>query len=202
MSLINKLKNLLQCDLNEAVFHKLLEKNYSQMYRLAFAWTHNRHLSEDLVQEMMLKALEKRDQLDELTNLEPWLCKILHHLYIDKMRDEQKWQWTDDSQLESFSSPFSNNSQDLFAEQQLNQLQIAMSELNEKHRTIIALIDLQELSYQQAAQVLNLPEGTIMSRLSRARKQLKTNLEQNKNPNKNSKTSAQPGLVVSLRRAK
>lgn len=192
MLIFNKLKNLVQCDSGKALFHKRLEGHYSRLYRLAYAWTHNAHLSEDLVQDLMLKAMEKRKQLDDLDNLEPWLCKILHNLYIDKLRDDQKWQWVDSVELHEFPSLEFSGEQHCIENQQHHQLQIALEKLSVEHRTVITLIDLQELSYQQTAQILNIPEGTVMSRLSRARSHLKQHLTK-----KHNKSS--PGELIALK---
>lgn len=181
MPMIKKIKTLLGCDTSETLFHQLLEAQHLSLYQLAFAWTHNHHLSQDLVQEMMLKAIEKRKQLDDVAHLKPWLCKILHNLYMDTLRYEKKWNWADDQEIDQqIDSHYQNISSEAqyINNQQLNQLQIAMTKLSSEHRTIISLIDLQDLSYQQAAEVLDLPHGTVMSRLSRARKHLKQLIEQ------------------------
>lgn len=174
MTIFKKIKSFLNCDSEKAVLNHLLEESYPKLYRLAFAWTHQQHLSEDLVQEMMVKALENIEKLDDLSNLEPWLCKILHNLYIDRLRDNNKWQWSDSSLLDEQESGSISIEQQAIKEQSLSNMQLAMSQLTVEHRTVISLVDLQGLSYQQTASILDIPQGTVMSRLARARQALKS----------------------------
>lgn len=165
-------------------FNSLLGQYYSRLYQLAFAWTHQASLSEDLVQETLLKAIEHKHQLKDLDQLLPWLCKILHNLYLDKMRYQQRWQWTDEQAIDNQYAQASTEDT-YIADEAVDALEKAMMQLNDSQRQIISLIDLQELSYQQTADILAIPVGTVMSRLSRARKELAKQLNLDNTSHKN-----------------
>ncbi|AHF00856.1 RNA polymerase subunit sigma-24 [Thiomicrospira aerophila AL3] len=164
-------------------FNSLLSQQTIRLYQLAYAWTHQPSLSEDLVQETLLKAIEHKDQLKELDQLLPWLCKILHNLYIDKLRYQQQWQSVTEEAID-FHYHHPSSEDEYLADEAIDSLEQAMIKLTASQRQIITLIDLQELSYQQTAEILDIPMGTVMSRLSRARKELERQLMTNKPANK------------------
>lgn len=157
-------------------FNDLLHSNYADLYRLAYSWAQQKHLAQDLVQETMLKAIEKHYQLKQLDQMTPWLCKIMHNLYIDKLRYDHKWLFVEETEIDNqLSTP---SSEDSFIEEQTHsRIHQAIGQLSADQREIITLIDLQSLSYQQTSEILDVPIGTIMSRLSRARNQLKVLLK-------------------------
>lgn len=165
-------------------FNASLSQHYTRLYQLAYAWTHQTSLSEDLVQETLLKAIEHQHQLNELDQLLPWLCKILHNLYIDKMRYQQQWQWMEEDAID-FQYTQASCEDDYMNHEAITALEGAMARLTDSQRQIITLIDLQELSYQQTAEILDIPVGTVMSRLSRARKELEKQLMPGKPMHKN-----------------
>ncbi|BBP44423.1 RNA polymerase sigma factor [Thiosulfativibrio zosterae] len=149
---------------------------YAKLYRLALAWSQQQSLAQDLVQEAMLKAIEKQHQLQNLQDLEPWLCKILHNLYIDRLRYNQQWQFTDTEDIDHFD--FAKSCEDNCITQQTEfTVHQAIGCLPFEQREVVTLVDLQGFSYQETASVLEVPVGTVMSRLSRARSKLKSLLE-------------------------
>nr|WP_173292139.1 RNA polymerase sigma factor [Thiosulfativibrio zosterae] len=160
----------------ESHFNQLLEMQYAKLYRLALAWSQQQSLAQDLVQEAMLKAIEKQHQLQNLQDLEPWLCKILHNLYIDRLRYNQQWQFTDTEDIDHFD--FAKSCEDNCITQQTEfTVHQAIGCLPFEQREVVTLVDLQGFSYQETASVLEVPVGTVMSRLSRARSKLKSLLE-------------------------
>lgn len=147
-----------------------------KLYRLAFAWCHDAHLAEDLVQETLSKAISKSSSLKEPRALQCWLMSILNNCWRDHLRARKPHDDIDDWS-ESLTS-LSPGPDDLFAEQQLAaQVRQAIGTLPLGQRQVITLVDIEECSYAEVAAILGVPAGTVMSRLSRARATLKESLQ-------------------------
>lgn len=176
MKVIKTIKRWVNPNHQSQQFNVRLHSNYTNLYRLAYSWAQQKPLAQDLVQETMLKAIEKNYQLKQLDEMTPWLCKIMHNLYIDKLRYDQKWLFVEETEIDNqIASP---SSEDSFIEEQTHfNIHQAIGQLNTGQREIITLVDLQGLSYQQTSEILEIPVGTVMSRLSRARNQLKVLLK-------------------------
>lgn len=146
-----------------------------RLYRLAWSWSHDRHLADDLVQETMTRALSRLDSLREESRLGVWLTRIMANLYRDQFRRKRE---ETGQEIEAISEETPEDA----ADRSLLVLRTreAISALNEDHRQIITLVDLSGFSYADTAQILDVPVGTVMSRLSRARKRLREELEKNR----------------------
>lgn len=144
-----------------------------RLYRVALAWCGDAMLADDLVQDTLTIGLRNRDQLRDETRLFAWLYGILNHTWHRHLR-RRRPQTTLDEQLESEASgPMACcQEQELVA-----RVRRAVASLPTEQRQVIALIDLDELSYAQVAHALDIPIGTVMSRLHRARKNLLTRFE-------------------------
>lgn len=179
MKVIKTIKRWVKPTPQTSLFNEQLHNNYTNLYRLAYSWAQQKPLAQDLVQETMLKAIEKHYQLKQLDEMTPWLCKIMHNLYMDKLRYDHKWLFVEEAEIDSqLSSP---SSEEAFIEEQTHsKIHQAIGQLNAGQREIITLVDLQGLSYQQTSEILDVPVGTVMSRLSRARNQLKELLKEDK----------------------
>ena len=151
--------------------HKLSELR-PRLYRLAVSWCGDTMLADDLVQDSMNKALLNHAQLKDFTSIKPWLFKILHNCWMQYLRSKKPTLDIDNIELLSNHSP----------EKQLSEMHIvdrvrkAVEMLPLNQRQVITLVDLEENSYQQVSEILEIPLGTVMSRLSRARTQLKSRL--------------------------
>lgn len=148
------------------------------LYGAALRLTRNADRAQDLVQDTYLKAIRARQSFAEGTNLKAWLYTILHNTWRNRQRDGARSRVEFDSdaveQAESrggsmvFETPES-----LLLRQTLNaDLQAALDGLAESFREVVWLRDVDDLTYQEIADVLDIPIGTVMSRLSRGRKQL------------------------------
>ena len=159
-------------DLSGRLFNKRLEATRDSLYRMAYAWCHNRYLAEDLVQQTLLKALEKRSQLREPDRLESWVYRILANTFRDWHRRERQVEPLDLHEPVDHRGP----------EQSTHEMEVvlrvrrAISGLPASQRQVLTLVDLEGFSYAETAGVLDVPIGTVMSRLSRARQQLKVTL--------------------------
>jgi RNA polymerase sigma-70 factor, ECF subfamily len=150
-----------------------LEQHRLRLYRIAYAWTHNAALADDLAQETLAKALRKSSQLRDPKAGEAWLYSILTNCYHDHFRRQRATEEIDDNTLTHESTPEKESSE----QQVVLKVRAAIARLSEGQRQVVTLVDIQGMSYMEVAQVLNVPIGTVMSRLCRARYALKDLLE-------------------------
>ncbi|MEJ2308581.1 MAG: sigma-70 family RNA polymerase sigma factor [Gammaproteobacteria bacterium] len=140
------------------------------MYRVALSWCNEPALADDLVQETTLTALDKIDQLRDEKRLEAWLYRILNNCWLGYLRKNRPTTDIDNMVLDNGEQP---------PEESMDQQQIrlrvrhAIAQLPMGQRQVLTLVDLQELSYREVSEALDIPIGTVMSRISRARQGLK-----------------------------
>jgi RNA polymerase sigma-70 factor (ECF subfamily) len=145
-----------------------------RLRRYAIALTRNVTLADDLVQDCIERACRKQDLLQDPDRLMGWLRTTLINLYRDNLRRERRRGVPVelDAVLDlAGSEPLPS---DWIA---MKELAHAMDALSPDHREILLLAALEDLSYREIADTLHLPIGTVMSRLSRARAQLREALE-------------------------
>jgi RNA polymerase sigma-70 factor (ECF subfamily) len=158
-----------------------------QVYRVARRMVGSREEAEDLVQQTYERAFRAWRQFTPGTNLRAWLLRILTNLNIDRGRRQQRSPQTTSldteagdyflyNQLES-QVPEENPDEERVLER-LSQDSVveALAEVPHDFRDVIVLVDIGEFSYADAAQILDIPIGTVMSRLHRGRRILKKNL--------------------------
>ncbi|MCG6975739.1 MAG: sigma-70 family RNA polymerase sigma factor [Acidiferrobacterales bacterium] len=149
-----------------------LEQSRARLYRVAFSWCHNAALADDLVQETLLKAYRKSDQLRDPKAGQAWLFSILSNCYNDHFRRNRETEDIDNITLVDDTTP----------ETETDQLQIvdkvrrSVATLAEGQRQVMTLVDLEGFSYNEVSNILDIPIGTVMSRLCRARNALKERL--------------------------
>ncbi len=146
----------------------------NRLYRIAWSWCHDRYLADDLVQETLVRGLAKLDKLREENRLEVWLTQILANLYRDHFRKTKEETGLDiDLGIEE-KTPEEHTDRS----QLVHRTRAAVARLKEDQRQIITLVDLSGFSYTDTANILGIPVGTVMSRLSRSRSKLRELLEQ------------------------
>lgn len=159
-------------------FRTRLEGSRARLYRLAYSWCHDAALAEDLVQETLYKALKKSGQLRDMEVLEGWLFRILANCWHDHLRQRRSTVDIDDlDDIEEM--PFANRltPEDMHGEKQLvARVRSAVERLPLGQRQVLTLVDLEEFSYGETAEILDIPVGTVMSRVCRARQALKQQL--------------------------
>lgn len=146
-----------------------LEQHRLRLYRIAYAWSHNAALADDLVQETLAKALQKSSQLRDPNAGEAWLYSILANCYRDHFRRSRVTEEIDENTITHESTPEKESSE----QQVVLKVREAIARLSEGQRQVVTLVDIQGLSYMEVAQILDVPIGTVMSRLCRARHALK-----------------------------
>ena len=153
-------------------FRRLVANNRERLYRMAFAWTGDPQLADDLVQQTLLKALKNRKQLRDFAAAEGWLFRILANCLTDYRRAKREFLSGDNLELIDKVTP-----ERRFREEELVQnVRQAVQQLPINHRQVVTLVDLEEFSYASVAQILDIPVGTVMSRLCRGRRALRKEL--------------------------
>jgi RNA polymerase sigma-70 factor (ECF subfamily) len=148
---------------------KLVCNSRDRLYRMAFAWTHNPHLADDLVQQTILKALNNQRQLKDLAAAEAWLFRILSNCLKDHYRAKRETVSPDEVVLSDDRTPEQAAEELLLAEA----VREAVQSLPLAQRQVITLVDLEGFTYASVAEILEIPVGTVMSRLCRGRRALR-----------------------------
>lgn len=138
--------------------------------RYAFALTRDRAEADDLVQDTLLRGHEQRRQLAPGKAPGPWLRAILRNRFLDRRRSDRA-QARREADFAQLTPQAQEGAQDDAL--RLAQLRGAFLDLPEEQREALALIALDGLSYAEAGQLLGVPPGTVMSRVSRARARLR-----------------------------
>lgn len=147
-----------------ADFADQLAQNIPRLRRYARALTHDAAWADDLVQDTLERALQRRWQFRIDKSLTAWLFTILYRLFLNNVAHRRAVAADESEAPEPAETPDFPMQIDM---------QRALAKLTPEHRAVIVLIGLEQVSYQEAAEVLDVPIGTVMSRLSRAREHLR-----------------------------
>jgi len=148
------------------------------LYRTALRLTRVPADAEDLVQDTYLRAFRAADTFEPGTNLRAWLFTILHNTARNRARDRARDTVTADSEVVERAADVSpsrgaDNPETLLLREVLTpELQRAIDELPDAFRQAVWLRDVEEFSYAEIADMLGIPAGTVMSRISRGRRML------------------------------
>lgn len=147
----------------------------NELYRTAVRLTRNQTDAEDIVQETYMQAWKSFAQFEVGTNCRAWLYKILFNKF-DHYRRKKATKAKYFQEAEDFV--FDNANYSAPVAEYLTDTQIinALDKLPEHYRLVVLLADVQEFDYKEIAEILNIPIGTVMSRLNRARTQLRKSL--------------------------
>jgi RNA polymerase sigma-70 factor (ECF subfamily) len=158
----------------EAGFEEQAMPHMDDLFRIALRMTRDRARAEDAVQEAFLQAWKSFDKFEPGTNCKAWLFRIL---FYSVQHQRRKW----------FRFPVASESEEILqstvaAPEPLAEtlkdedIQSALEGLPDDYRAVALLVDVEEFAYREAAEILGIPIGTVMSRLSRARKLLRERL--------------------------
>ena len=151
-------------------FNRLLEEQIPRLRRYARALTRNIERADDLVQDTLVRALAKQHLWQAGTNLRAWLFTLMHNQNVNDARHSIREGQNVD--VEEMSNVLAATT-DPTASRQLYELDRALSQLAQEQRQVILLVGLEEFSYEETAAILNVPVGTVRSRLSRGRDHLR-----------------------------
>ena len=170
-------------------FEAVALPHLNQLYRAAYYLSRNESDANDLVQDTYLKAYRVFHQFRPGTNCRAWLLTILRTLFLnDYERNKRRPEMVDwagieqtyESMVAASGSASSIGNPEAMLCAQLTDPQIAQAvrDLPEEYRTAIVLVDVEELTYEEAAQVMKCPVGTVRSRISRGRRMLQVVLKE------------------------
>jgi RNA polymerase sigma-70 factor (ECF subfamily) len=160
----------------------------NRLYRFAYRLAHNERDAEDLVQDTLLRAYTKFEQYQSGTSPLAWLLTILRSIFINKYRKKKR-----EGNVISFedvaagedriSTPDYHDLPDspdemLFRNMLDSELREALEQLPKHYLEVILLVDMEDMSYRETSEILQIPAGTVMSRLHRARKILQGQLQE------------------------
>lgn len=165
-------------------FNKEAMPHIKLLHNYAYRMTNNQLDADDLVQETYLRAFRFFHKFERGTNCKAWLFRIMKNLYINNYRKAQKEPGkVDYEEVENFfdsirSEKIDSNDlqQKVFSNLLDDELLIALNSLQDDFKTVVILCDLEGLSYEEIAEFLNCPVGTVRSRLHRGRKLLQMKL--------------------------
>jgi len=164
----------------DARFQAFVVPELDVLYRVAFSITRNKADAEDLVQDTLIRAYRAIERFDGRYP-RAWLLTIMRNAQVNRVRRKRPELMHDPDETMSRMADESADAAD--AETQLLDqefeapIEAALNALPEKFRKVVELVDLNELSYQEAADALGIPVGTVMSRLHRARRNIRAHLE-------------------------
>jgi RNA polymerase sigma factor (sigma-70 family) len=172
-------------DKEQRIFNDELFPHLEALKTFAYHLTYNDEDSEDLVQETYLKAHKFINRYIEGTNAKAWLFKILKNAYINEYRKKSKRPksveledsitFADGSETTGYEN--TDLREDLFRNMMGDEVTIALNSLPIDFRTVILLCDIEEFTYEEISKIIDVPIGTVRSRLFRARNMLKDKLK-------------------------
>ncbi len=142
--------------------------------KYALRLTKSAHLAEDLVQDCLARALSRRHLFHSDANIRPWLFTVMHNLHVSNCRQKGVRMAFTRSQMAT-ACEGREAGQEHVAD--LNRVFRTVNTLPKEQRDVVVLVTIQESSYQEAAKALNIPIGTVMSRLARGRDKIRTILK-------------------------
>ena len=163
------------------MFEELAMPLFDQLFNFAHWMAQNREEAEDLVQETYAKALRGFSSFQPGTNFRAWMYRILRNTFLTSRTGLQATRTVpfEDEDGAEIAVADSGTPEAILIERSNQQLvQDAIAELPVKAREILLLCEVEEMSYQDIAETLSIPIGTVMSRLSRSRKALRDILAQ------------------------
>jgi RNA polymerase sigma-70 factor (ECF subfamily) len=156
--------------LDESTFEEIVSMSYESLYRFAFSLTEREADAQDLTQETFQQLARKAAQIQDKTKVKSWLFTTLYRAFVDSRRRQTRYRHVDvevaGDELPT-TPPLAGSRIDADAARE------ALMKVDEVYRTPLTLFYLGEHSYLEIAEILNIPPGTVMSRISRGRDMLR-----------------------------
>ena len=148
---------------------ELVDAHYHSIYRYAYRLSGSAPEAEDLTQDAFCKAQMQLHQLRDPERVKPWLFTILRNAYLHRIRNEHSHRSISLDAVGDVPEPAGDPPPEI----EVEELQRALNELPEAFRTAVILFYFEEFSYRDIAEQLNVPIGTVMSRLARGKAHLR-----------------------------
>ena len=161
---------------DQAAWDLIVRQYWRKVFNVAYKFVGKHDEAEDLTQDIFLKIFKSLDTFDRRANFQTWLISVSRNLCIDHYRSVRKERETIDRDVDANElAPASHDGGPMAALEQRDRVMLlrqALSALPATLRTAVLMRDIQELSYQEIADRLRLPEGTVKSRINRGRTEL------------------------------
>jgi RNA polymerase sigma-70 factor, ECF subfamily len=161
---------------DQSAWDLIVRQYWRKVFNVAYKFVGRHDEAEDLAQDIFLKVFKSLDTFDRRANFQTWLISVSRNLCIDHYRSVRKERETINRDVDASElSPASPNEGPVAAIEQRDRvilLRQALAALPESLRTAVLMRDIQERSYQEIADTLRLPEGTVKSRINRGRTEL------------------------------
>ena len=170
-----------------------LEQELTNLKKFAHKLTRNEHDAEDLLHNTCLRAIEKKHLFKKGSNVFKWTSRIMYNLFVSDYRRKTKFESKYDPEP-YIAAQSTEASQDIKIEFQ--HMTRAMKELSEDHQEVLIMVSIQGMQYNEVAEALDIPVGTVRSRLSRAREQLAHTIENRVTFNPEYSRNTQKGMLL------
>ena len=164
-----------------STFEALVRPHITYLYRLAFRFCGNQEDAEDLVQDLLVKLYPRSAELEKVEKLRPWLVTSLYRMFVDGTRRKARTPLELIDNEAAFYETSANGEltpdQDLAEDQRLDRIQHAFQRLSEEHRVLLTLHDIEGYRLVELETMLDVPVGTLKSRIHRARARMRKMLE-------------------------
>ena len=161
---------------DQVAWERIVRLHWRRVFNVAYKFVGKHDEAEDLTQDIFLKIFKSLDTFDRRANFQTWLISVSRNLCIDHYRSVRKERQTIDRDVDANElSPAAPEPGPIAALEQRDRVTLlrdALASLPESLRTAVVMRDIQELSYQDIAARLQLPEGTVKSRINRGRTEL------------------------------
>jgi len=178
---------LIETDTVLVDFRTEILRQLEALHNYAYYLTNDETLAADLVQDTYLRVLKNEQDFKTGSNIKAWMFTILRNCFINEYRRKKRWRDTpltgieqggstdeeDDFEAEQFTAPIGQVTSNELGDE----ITRALESLSNDERSLILLSDLEDFSYEEMSQILNVPIGTVRSRLHRARVKLKGKLK-------------------------
>ncbi|MEQ1758762.1 MAG: sigma-70 family RNA polymerase sigma factor [Vicinamibacterales bacterium] len=167
---------------DQAAWEAIVRLYRRKVFNIAYTFVGTHDAAEDLTQDVFLKLFKSLDTFDRRANFQTWLISVSRNLCIDHYRSVRKERQTMSRDMDvSDLKPVATTAGPLAILEQADRVALvrqALSKLAPTLRTAVVLRDIQELSYQEIAEQLRVPEGTVKSRINRGRAELARQVQQ------------------------
>lgn len=164
---------------HKATFEKVIRPHLDRLYRLAFRLTGQKAEAEDLFQELLIKAYGKLDDLVAIDEPGSWLSRVMFNLFVDERRRfaRQRLHTVEEGFLPGDGLEGLSGGEDPVRDNErldkMKQLDLALAKLSDEHRLIVLLHDTEGYKLEEIHKLMDIPVGTVKSRLHRARARLR-----------------------------
>lgn len=160
---------------DKRAFGELVSRYQSKVRNIVYRICGDPDFAQDVAQETFIRGWQKLRQYDTQRPFRNWLFRIATNIAIDRLRQEKPVENID---LFSLKSQFSNPEESLEIKQKVEMVRLAVLNLPPASRTVLVLREYEDLTYQEISETLQIPVGTVMSRLNFARNHLRQSLKE------------------------